>query len=137
MKYHGIELQPITKPQIFDPPKELLVWDREDDTPKVQVVWGIAPNKVYSLYCVLSLQGSYKYCAEIPQPPQPKRATFKQLVEWLARGNGVFLYGDCVRMHLILTLDGENDIIEEGYKIRPFGSTEWLDPTLDNMGMEE
>ena len=31
MKYKGIELKEITEPQIFNPPKKMLVWDREQD----------------------------------------------------------------------------------------------------------
>lgn len=30
MKYKGVELKPITTPQAFNPPKEMLVWDVED-----------------------------------------------------------------------------------------------------------
>ena len=27
MKYKGIELKEVTKPQLFDPPKKMFVWD--------------------------------------------------------------------------------------------------------------
>lgn len=28
MKYKGIELKEVTEPQLFDPPKKMLVWER-------------------------------------------------------------------------------------------------------------
>lgn len=41
-------------------------------------------------------------------------------------------------MSFTLHIDEENcELLEGEFLIRPFGTTEWLEPTLDNMGMEE
>lgn len=134
MNYKGIELTPITKAQIFDPPREMLVWDDVNDEPLIRAVCCIAPPLARQTFPVLTTKSIYKHCAEIPKQ---KRATYRQLMEWLAKGNGVYLYGENVRMNIIFLLKDENDVLEAGYKIRPFGSTGWLEPTLQNMGMEE
>ena len=138
MKYNGIELEPITKPQIFDPPKEMLVWDSKDDSPIVRRVWGIAPKEVHHTYPVRCVNPmGYQYCAEIPQH-KPKRATYSQLVEWLAKGNGV--WKSIEAGYLSDSLCPHENILEkevdDNTRIRPFGTTEWLEPTLENMGME-
>lgn len=135
MKYKGQELQEITAPHIFNPPKPMLVWDGEWDEPKIKEVWGIAPPLAGQRFPVMGTvtNSNYKHCAEIPKP---KRATYLQLAEWIAKGNGVFLYGETVRMNITFLLKDENDVLEAGYKIRPFGAKEWVEPTLENMGME-
>lgn len=72
MNYKGIELQEITQSQIFEPPKEMLVWDDDDDEPKIMEVWGIvleqyhgiAPSSTGEQFPVNG--GFWKHCAEIP-----------------------------------------------------------------------
>lgn len=133
MKYNGIELEPITTPQIFDPPKEMLVWDRGYKEPTTENVYAITKRKIFPVITDIS---GYDYCAEIPQQ-KSKRATYIQFSEWLAKGNGVYLYGTSVRMNVIFPLESRNEVLEEDYKIQPFGTTKWIEPTLENMGMEE
>ena len=140
MKYNGIELEPITEPQIFDPPKEMLVWDSENDTPIVRRVWGIAPKEAHDTYPVRCINPTgYRYCAEIPQT-KSKRATYLQLAEWLAKGNGTWKLNSTkfADIGFSLHIDEEKRELEEGkFLIRPFGTTEWLESTLENMGMED
>lgn len=136
MKYNGIELEPITKPQVFNPPKEMLVWDNVFCEPHIELVWGIAPaNFEFPIRCVGN--GYYQNCAEIPE--KTKRATNLQLVEWLAKGNGVFKNkgGDTMCVNLYLPESKADIEVDENYVIRPFGTTEWIEPTLENMGMED
>lgn len=134
MKYNGQELTPITTPQIFDPPKEMLVWDSGSTLPRTEVVCAITMR---NLYQVITLNSYYEYCAEIPEEPKPKRATNIQLIEWLAKGNGVWKRKNnssiltdtsCYEASL-------EEEVEASILILPFGTTEWLEPTLDNMGM--
>lgn len=139
MKYKGQELEPITKPQIFDPPKEMLVWDTENDKPEKQMVWCIAPPAIYQIFPVLGKEGSYKHCAEIPEAIKLKRATNLQLMEWLARGNGMWKRKNdsSVNAHSCFFEDSLEKEVEDFILIRPFGTTEWIEPTLENMGIEE
>lgn len=75
----------------------------------------------------------------ITEATKPKRATNIQLVEWLAKGNGVYRFkmGGVIRVDIPIDSTSEDTELEKGLQIRPFGTTEWLEPTLENMGMEE
>lgn len=136
MKYNGQELTPITEPQIFDPPKEMLVWDSGSIKPRIDVVCAITTRNIYQ---VITLDTYYEYCAEIPEEPKPKRATNLQLIEWLAKGNGMWKRKNDSSVFISASFfeDSLDKEVEDFILIRPFGSTEWLEPTLENMGMEE
>lgn len=135
MKYKGQELEPITKPQVFDPPRRMLVWDASFTEPYVKHVCAITGSHHYQVVTTLSC---YSYCAEIPEEPKPKRATNRELSEWVAKGNGLVLIGELISNHYDFLLQEENELAE-GVQIQPFNNsaTDWLEPTLENMGMEE
>jgi hypothetical protein len=84
MKYNGIELTPITTPQVFNPPKEMLVWDVEYKEPVIEPVCAITGSHHYQ---VVTCSTCYDYCAKIPDEPKLKRVTQLQLMEWLVNGN--------------------------------------------------
>lgn len=137
MKYNGIELTPITEPQIFDPPREMLVWDSGFHEPQIESVYAITMRKLYG---VVAADSCYDYCAEIPEEPKPTRATYIQLIEWLAKGNGVYRLSEnsgVIGMDICVADRTENTVLDPDIQIRPFGTKEWLEPTLENMGMEE
>lgn len=138
MKYKGIELTPITKPQIFDPPKELLVWDNNFQEPRIVLVWCIAPASAkldYPIRCIGTIH--YEICAEIPKTTS-KRATNKELAEWCAKGNGQIHCALGFNTHSFYSYQNEDDdsLVTQDVYIRPFGTKEWVEPTLENMGME-
>lgn len=135
MKYKGIELTPITTPQIFDPPKEMLVWECSFTEPAVKHVYAITGNPYYP---VVTTKSCYDYCAEIPEELKPKRATNLQLMEWLAKGNGMWKEknGSPVSIRVYFFEDSLEKEVDDFVLIRPFGTTEWLEPTLENMGLE-
>lgn len=137
MKYNGHLLNAITKPQVFDPPKEMLVWDNDYDKPEKEMVWCIAPPAIYKVFPVLGTKGSYKNCAEIPKP---KRATYLQLAEYLAKGNGMWKIRNTTTIlsHFPLSEESLDEEVRDHVVIRPFGTgtKEWIEPTLENMGME-
>jgi hypothetical protein len=139
MKYNGQELEPITEPQIFDPPKKMICWDN-DGRYFVESVWAIAPSYVDDSFKVkVDGGGGYKFCAEIPQQ-KPKRATYLQLAEWMAKGNGVWKRksnDSSIYINYSFFEDLEEEEVENFILIRPFGKTEWVEPTLENMGMED
>ena len=65
--------------------------------------------------------------------PENRRMTFRELAEWLAKGNGQYTSG-CTAV----TLFGYNKIDEKDnsecpgvYKIRKWGSDKWIEPTID------
>lgn len=138
MKYNGIELTPITEPQIFDPPKEMLVWcfDNHCETARKDMVCAITIRESLP---IIGLNDSYNFCAEIPQQ-QSNRATNIQFTEWLAKGNGVWRRKNndsSIYINSSFFEELEEEEVEDFILIRPFGTKEWLEPTLENMGMEE
>ena len=65
--------------------------------------------------------------------PENRRMTFRELAEWLAKGNG-----QCTSGCTAVTLFGYNKIDEkdtrecpEVYKIRKWDSDKWTEPTID------
>lgn len=45
MKYKGIELKEFTsgKPIVFDPPKKIIVWNRDDSIPSLNEMYAYLP----------------------------------------------------------------------------------------------
>lgn len=50
MEYKGIELKEVTEPQLFNPPKKMLVWDHYGDVVELKVY----PNGVRNLERTIS-----------------------------------------------------------------------------------
>ena len=65
MKYKGIELKEFKseKPVLFDPPKRMLVWDCNVETPTEAEVLAFIPNRYRK---VIEQTSVYIHCAEIP-----------------------------------------------------------------------
>lgn len=66
--YLGYEIDVVTEPQIFNPPKKMLVWDFVDDI-KIKEVWAIAPRETNyrkPVHCTLFGE-CFEHCAEIPK----------------------------------------------------------------------
>lgn len=139
MKYKGFELKEITKPQIFDPPKEILVWNDSNDPyeePRVDTVYAVIakePGVTKAIgYCC-----RWEHCAEIPKELKPRRVTNRELAKWLAFGNGEYKN----RINLISTAytydESESDVLVDNYfKVRKWDDIEWHEPTIDYMGIE-
>ena len=66
--YLGYEIDVVTEPQIFNPPKKMLVWDFVDDI-KIKEVWAIAPRETNyrtPVHCT-TFGECFEHCAEIPK----------------------------------------------------------------------
>ena len=78
--------------------------------------------------------------ALLPDPPKPRRPTRRELSKWLAQGNGEMKIG---RSHEPTTdmwrynENRENEDIGEGIVIRKWSDTEWHEPTVDYLGLED
>ena len=147
MEYKGIELKEVTKPQIFDPPKKMVVWNYNEGHPvgvRELPVIAILPRLQTHLSILCKDGGLERWatsCAEIPEEPKPRRATNRELARWLAQGNGEytnlksefydnfssFSYRECKK-------DME---VYENFEVRKWDDTEWHEPTVDYMGLEE
>lgn len=88
MEYKGIELNEFEsdKPVVFDPPKRMLVWDCDDETPNEVEVIAFIPNRYHQVIGQMSM---HIHCAEIPKV-LCRRATNRELAKWLVLGNGQY-----------------------------------------------
>lgn len=97
--YLGYEIDVVTEPQIFNPPKKMLVWDFIDDI-KIKEVWAIAPRETNyrtPVHCTMFGE-CFEHCAEIPKgllDPEYAPKTFlgaKRYVKELKEGFSIYCY---------------------------------------------
>jgi len=138
MKYSGKELKEFTseKPVVFDPPKEMLVWDSSADDPAQTFVHAYVPQVGLS---AITDSGNFAHCAEIPEEPKSRRATNMELAKWLAQGNGQYSEEDETYIWTYFAyVDGDDDCECSKYiLIRKWDDSDWHEPTPDYMGLEE
>lgn len=150
MKYKGIELKEITTSQIFDPPKEMLVWNCAYSTPFKVTVHAIVASKTFP---VIAKEGDYQYCAEIPEEPKSRRVTNRELSKWLAKGHGecinqvdyanyTYTYDDLSQANCASNtytydgISGGKNEVPSYVKVRKWDDVDWHEPTVDYMGIE-
>ena len=98
IKYKDMELEEITEPQIFDPPRKCFVWDYNIEEGETRDVLSIFPESSGLSDRVYTKPGtSFKHCALLPEKPAPRMATNRELARWLAQGNGEVKYCIAVR----------------------------------------
>jgi hypothetical protein len=139
MKYNGIELKEFTsdKPVVFNPPRTMLVWDRTDSEPCERDVVGYLPLREYRK--VITRGDEYMFCAEIPETPKSRRATNRELAEWLVRGNGEYLclLSNMVHDNYSYYYNFEDEECHNSVRVRKWYDKEWHQPTADYMGLED
>ena len=135
MKYKGIELNEFTsdKPVVFDPPKRMLVWDCDDETPTEKDVIAFIPNRYHKVIEQTSLS---LHCAEIPEESS-ELATVLQLAKWVATGNGLLKRGCCITNYVSFDEIDENSPVSDATLVRKWGDKEWHKPTLEYLGLED
>lgn len=134
MKYKGIELKEVTEPQIFNPPKDMFVWDDDDDEsgrPSQASVCAIVRHREYP---VITVTASYHHCAYYPKP---KPVTYRELARWLAEGNGEVKNSNTVLTNWNHSIDNENEFLSEKFSVRKWDDTEWHKPTREYLGLED
>lgn len=144
MKHKGIELEEITEPQLFNPPKTMLVWDNDGECPVELNVCAIVNRDGFR---VITERSAWKHCAEIPE--EPKLSTVRQLAQWV-RKNGEVRYEFLPMGTVLITSDlhyepGEEDkevscMEKRKYNavkvfVRKWSETEWHAPTMEYLGL--
>lgn len=139
MKYKGKELLEITEPQVFSPPKKMLVINELDDAFKEEYVVAIIDNGTN--YRVIVEEGTCKFtcyqaCYEIPEDPKPRIATRRELSKWLAQGNGEFIQPHVISSNFSYCPGDEDNTVEGHYQVRKWDDTDWHEPDVQYMGIE-
>ena len=133
MKYKGIELKEVTEPQIFNPPKKMLVWNNYSDVVELNV-YAIVSREDFP---VISENVPWRHCAEIPEVT----VTYRKLARWLAEGNGEVkdTLNDKGAIYTSqFYLEGqENNAVEDSVYVRKWDDTEWHKPTMEYLGLED
>ncbi len=139
INYNGMELKEVTTPQIFDPPKRCVVWDDDSLSPSESHVIAIFPDSAKLKQNVMDLYlYRYQHCAILPDPPKPRRATNRELSRWLAQGNGECLGSqDDADTAWNYPMESSNVPLREGAKVRKWSDTEWHEPDVEYLGLEE
>ena len=143
INYNGMELEEVTTPQIFDPPKRMLVWDNSANI-KICIVAAILPGVGFPVTTIDEdgiIQAFHLHCALLPDHPKPRRATNRELSRWLAQGNGEYR-DTCIARTLCTAnftyaIDKGDKHLEPFIEVRKWSDTEWHEPTVDYMGLEE
>ncbi len=133
MKYKGIELTEVTEPQLFDPPKKMLVWERYGGITELDV-YAIVSRKDFPVICENS---TWQYCAEIPKVPELELVTYRELARWLAEGNGEAKVMKTVFIHWTYGETEANDNVGENVSVRKWYDTEWHKPTREYLCLED
>lgn len=139
MKHKGKTLKEITTPQVFDPPKEMLVWDNvvECNEPRIQTVYAVI-QKATGTTQAIGECCRWSHCAEIPEEPKARRATNMELGRWLAQGNGEKLYDNrIIETNHKYDSCNESKPVNDYTLIRKLEDTEWHEPTVDYMDIED
>lgn len=129
MKYKGIELKEITEPQLFNPPKPMLVWDSDDeDHPNELNVCAIVNRNGFR---VITERSAWRHCAEIPKQPK-KLVTYRELARWLAEGKGEMRRNELdVFTDVSYDFSMANDSVDADIFVRKWSDTEWHKPTRE------
>ena len=135
MKYKGIELKEVTEPQLFDPPKKMLVWDKDSVCPAELDVYAIVNRKVGRV--VITENTAWQHCAEIPEITESKFVTYRELARWIAKGNGEAKIVKSVFIHWTYAETEANDNVGENISVRKWDDTEWHKPTREYLGLED
>ena len=133
MKYKGIELDEVTEPQIFDPPKKMLVWGRYESITELDV-YAIVNREDFRVICKNS---TWRHCAEIPEVTESKLVTCRELARWLAEGNGEAKVVKTVFIHWKYGETEANDKVGENVSVRKWDDKEWHKPTREYLGQED
>lgn len=139
MKYKEMELKEFTseKPVVFDPPRKMLVWDHlSSQDSKERIVYAYVPRR--PMPAVICDDYTWAHCAEIPER-KFRLATNRELIKWLAQGNGLCKHRldsmvQCIAKCDKVELDNE---CNPNWNVCKWDDTEWHEPTADYMGLEE
>ena len=133
MEYKGIELKEVTEPQIFDPPKKMLVWGHYENITELEV-YAIVGRKNFPVICENS---TWRHCAEIPKVPELELVTYRELSRWIAEGNGEVKYSNTVLTNWNYSINDENKFVSDNFSVRKWDDTEWRKPTREYFGLED
>lgn len=141
IKYNGMELDEVTTPQIFDPPKRCVVWDDDPLNLNQSYVIAIFPDSVRLKSKVMDWDlCRFQHCAILPGPSKPRKATNRELARWLAQGNGEWVVGcgsDAIHLDFLYHGIESEQTVDDTISVRKWSDIEWHEPTVDYLGIDD
>ena len=135
INYKGMKLEEVTEPQIFNPPKNCVVWDKDGKLIENQLVSAIIADNYYPV--VTHDRTFWSHCALLSEKPAPRRATNRELAKWLAQGNGQVCKNHAAYTDFCYGHENEQKSVDDVLKVRKWDDTEWHDPDVEYMGLED
>lgn len=140
INYNGMELEEFKsdKPVIFDSPRAALCWMNNGWQGGVcEYILAFIPRSDSCL--VVTDHSTWLHCALLPEKPEPRRVTSRELAKWLAQGNGqlkvdCYVYSFYPYGRYETELDAELPFY---YKVRKWEDTEWHEPTAEYLDLED
>lgn len=130
----GQKLEIVTERIVFDKPKEMLAWNK-NNYPTKRTIVAILPNGT-----AIDIDHNWiEHCARIPDALKPRTIpTNKELAEWCAKGDGQVHCVGAANVHTFYSYQNEDDDspVTKDIRIRKFGDKEWVEPTLEYLGIK-
>lgn len=93
------------------------------------------PSSSFAIYYTKELieKKILEYMSESKTEKKFRKMTYKELSEWLAKGNGQFKDGNfgSFRTELVYCKNEDNTIVDNNILIRNFNETEWHEPLIE------
>jgi hypothetical protein len=133
INYNGMELEEFTTPQIFDPPKTMVVWEDDKKPTTAVVIALLAKSSNFQYRVVINDCSFYPHCALLPDHPKPRRATNRELARWLIEGKAQIRHSDSNMVYVGWNYkEFEDDLpCSNNVLVRKWSDTEWHEPTVD------
>ena len=144
------KVEEVTKPQVFDPPKEMLVWSYREGRPdnvEVAEVLAIISKLKRHANVIYKLKDDENKCFWAcccglikSEVVKHRYATNLEFSRWLSQGNGqVRTDTDCGNIDTAIFYDDKCDDtpVRDGLMARKWGDKEWHEPTIDYLGIKE
>lgn len=138
MQYKGHELKPLTERKVWDEPHEMLCWDEDCEDAEIRRVLAYFPE-LEDKYHVICVDGGWFFkCAEIPEEPKPRMATWKELAYWLMDAKGLVFDEETKRVDtgVYFPKDCIDEYVSGRWKVMRRDDTEWHEPTVEYMNLE-
>lgn len=141
MIYNDKVLVPITTADVQGLPKKMLVWNSNCNHAEERTVIALVKDEVGVIYAIAQITPTerrsgvavWQYCAEIPKV---RIATYSELSQWLAKGNGEVRHNGIVYAHWNYDYRDANNIVKSQILVKKFEDTEWHEPTVDYLGIQ-
>lgn len=144
------KVEPVTKLQVFDPPKEMLVWSYREGKPEnieVAEVMAIISKLECHANVIYKLKGDdrtcyWSSCCGLIKSGLVKcrYATMRELAKWLAQGNGertATNYSDVYSDMWVYPKNRENVPVDKDVLVRKWDDEKWHEATIDYLGIKE